>query len=61
MAIVAKKSDDDVNWRSLDQTIRRVQEAFADLSADELKSLIDKAIASVRRQKYREGNFGSGK
>jgi hypothetical protein len=35
-------------WRSFDQTVRKVREAFSDLSCNDLRKLIDEAIADVR-------------
>ena len=53
---VPTKSVEAANWRSFDQTVGRVRKAFADLRADELKRLLDEAVASVRRGKHRERN-----
>jgi len=40
-----------VNWRSFDQTVKQVREAFSDVPGDEMQSLIHEAIASIRDQK----------
>lgn len=48
MANMLTKLIESVNWRLFTQTVRRVQEAFADLPVDELNSLIDEAVASSR-------------
>jgi len=50
MANGPTKSVQTVDWRLFDQTVSRVREAFADLPPDELNSLIDEAVANVRRE-----------
>jgi len=50
---LSKFVEDAVKWRLLDQSINEVRSAFADMPADELENLIDKAVASARREKRR--------
>jgi hypothetical protein len=50
---LSKFVEDAVKWRLLDQTVNEVREAFADMPADELDSLINEAVASVRKEKRR--------
>jgi Ribbon-helix-helix domain len=44
--------EDAVKWRLFDQTVNEVREAFADVPADELDSLINEAVASARKEKH---------
>jgi hypothetical protein len=44
--------EDAVKWRLFDQTVNEVREAFADVPADELDSLINEAVASARKAKH---------
>jgi hypothetical protein len=46
--------EDAVKWRLFDRTVNEVRDAFADMSPDELDSLIDEAVASVRKEKQRQ-------
>jgi hypothetical protein len=51
---ISKFVEDAVKWRLFDQTVSKVREAFADMSADQLDNLIDEAVANVRKERRRE-------
>ncbi|HTW58856.1 MAG TPA: ribbon-helix-helix domain-containing protein [Terriglobales bacterium] len=51
---LSKFVEDAVKWRLFDQTVSEVREAFADVPLDELNTLIDEAVASVRKEKHRD-------
>jgi hypothetical protein len=46
---LSKFIEEAVKWRVLDQTVTEARSKFADLSPAELESLIDEAVASVRK------------
>jgi hypothetical protein len=50
---LSKFVEDAVMWRLFDQTVNEVREAFADMPAQELDTLIHEAVASVRKDKHR--------
>jgi len=41
-------------WLLFDDTIRQVRESFHDVSAGELHALIERAVASVGKERHRE-------
>lgn len=45
---------DAVKWRILDQTVSEIRKQFADMSQDELQSLVDEATESVRAEMCEE-------
>jgi len=47
----------DADWNLFDQTVRQIRKAFADVSSEELKSMIHDAIASVRSEKRRSQSY----
>ena len=51
---LSKFVEDAVKWRLLDQTVSQMRAAFADMPPDELQSLIDEAVTSVRQEKRRD-------
>lgn len=48
---LSKFVEDAVKWRLFDQTVHEVRESFADVPPDDLRSLIDEAVSSVRKKK----------
>lgn len=46
---LSKFIEEAVKWRVLDQTIAETRSKFADLPADELREMIDEAVAAVRQ------------
>jgi hypothetical protein len=50
---LSKFIEEAVKWRVFDQTLGEVRDKFADVPAEELESLIDEAVAAVRRDKVR--------
>lgn len=44
-----------VRWRVWDQTLQEARDGFGDLSPDDVASLADEAIASVRAEMVAEG------
>ena len=53
--------EDPANWRLFDRTVCQVRNAFSDMPADQLNHTIDKAVASVRKEKRRESKGGRRK
>jgi hypothetical protein len=51
---LSKFVEDAVRWRVLDQTITEVRSKFADLPPEELETLIEEAISSVRKTDTRK-------
>lgn len=51
---LSKFVEDAVKWRLFDQTVSQVRDAFSDISADELNSMIDQAVATVRKRRLRD-------
>jgi hypothetical protein len=51
---ISKFIEEAVRWRIFHLTVREAREAFADVPADELQKMIDKAIDDVRAKRYRE-------
>jgi len=51
---ISKFIEEAVRWRIFSQTVREAREAFADVPADELQRMIDKAVEEVRARRYRE-------
>ena len=49
-------------WRTtaLDQTVRELRKAFSDVSANDLRKLIDEAIADARRSRRQNACEPSG-
>ena len=47
---ISKFIEDAVRWRMFNATRREVQEAFADLSAEEVEALVDEALTATRRR-----------
>lgn len=45
---LSKFIEEAVKWRVLDQTIAETRSKFADLPPDELREMIDEAVAAVR-------------
>jgi hypothetical protein len=45
--------EQEVHWRTFNQTLREARAAFADLPADELQGRIDEAVEEVRARRYR--------
>lgn len=50
-----------VKWRLFDQTVAEVRQAFADIPPNGRDTLIDEAVASVRKQKRRLRKGCTGK
>ena len=48
---LSKCIEEAVKWRVLDQTMTEAQSKFADMPSAELESLIDEAVAAVRKDK----------
>jgi hypothetical protein len=48
---LSKFVEDAVKWRLFDQTVTQVRAAFADVPARDLRTTIDEAISSVRKNK----------
>jgi hypothetical protein len=48
---LSKFIEEAVKWRVFDQTVAEVRDKFADVPAGELESLIDEAVAAVRKDK----------
>jgi hypothetical protein len=46
---LSKFIEEAVKWRVLDQTVTEVRSKFADMPPAELESLIDEAVAAVRK------------
>jgi len=51
---LSKFVEDAVKWRLFDRTVNRAREAFADLPDAEIRSMIDEAVTSIRKQKHRK-------
>jgi ribbon-helix-helix protein len=51
---ISKFIEDAVRWRIFHQTVREAREAFADVSPDQLQTMIDEAVDEVRARRYRE-------
>jgi hypothetical protein len=58
---LSKFVEEAVKWRLFDQTVSEVRQTFADIPPNELDSLIDEAVASVRKQKRRRQKGRTGK
>jgi len=58
---LSKFVEDAVKWRLFDQTVNHVRQAFADVPANDLQSLIDEAVVSVRKEKRRGRQGRTGK
>ncbi len=50
---ISKFIEEAVRWRMFNTTRRQVQDAFADLSAEEVESLVDEAVTATRQQARR--------
>ena len=50
---LSKFVEDAVKWRLFDETVKQAREAFASMSASELRDTIDEAL-HVRKQKRRQ-------
>jgi hypothetical protein len=48
---LSKFIEEAVKWRVLDQTMTEARSKFADMPPAELESLIDEAVAAVRKDK----------
>jgi hypothetical protein len=48
---LSKFIEEAVKWRVLDQTVSEVRGKFVDLPPDELESLVEEAVAAVRKAK----------
>jgi hypothetical protein len=48
---LSKFIEEAVKWRVLDQTVSEVRSKFVDLPPDELESLVEEAVAAVRKAK----------
>jgi hypothetical protein len=48
---LSKFIEEAVKWRVFDRTLGEVRDKFADVPAEELESLIDEAVAAVRKDK----------
>lgn len=46
---LSKFIEDAVKWRVLDQTMAEARAGFADLPPDDVETLVDEAVATVRR------------
>ncbi len=46
-----KSVNNDVKWRLFAETVDQAREAFSDLSARELRDLIEEAVSHVRKRK----------
>ncbi|MGA9507256.1 MAG: ribbon-helix-helix domain-containing protein [Candidatus Sulfotelmatobacter sp.] len=51
---LSKFVEDAVRWRLFDHTVSQVRQAFADVSADDLRDMINEAVASARKDKRRQ-------
>lgn len=51
---LSKFIEEAVKWRLFNQTVSEVHEAFADVPSGELESMIDTAVAGVRKEKRRQ-------
>jgi len=49
---LSKFVEDAVKWRLFDQTVTQVRDAFSDVPADELNSIINEAVTNVRNEKH---------
>lgn len=58
---LSKFVEDAVKWRLFDRTVSQARDAFADVSEDELRSMIDEAVTSVRKEKRRRSKLRSRK
>ena len=58
---LSKFVEDAVKWRLFDQTVIQARQGFADMAPDELTSMINEAITSVRRHKRRGPKIRSRK
>ena len=58
---VCNPSTRSLRWRLLNQTVRQMRQAFADVPADELHGMIDEALASVRKDKRRRRKGSAAK
>lgn len=58
---LSKFVEDSVKWRLFDQTVDQVRQAFVGVPANDLQSVIDEAVVSVRKQKRRERQGRTGK
>lgn len=47
---LSKFIEDAVKWRMFNATRSKVRAAFADLSAEEVESLVDEAVAATRQE-----------
>lgn len=47
---ISKFIEEAVRWRMFNATRRQVQDAFADLSAAEVETLVDEAVTATRRE-----------
>lgn len=45
---ISKFIEDAVRWRMFESSRRQVHDAFADLSADDVESLVDEAVTATR-------------
>jgi hypothetical protein len=52
---LSKFIEEAVKWRAFDQTLAEARDKFTDVPAEELESLIDEAVAAVRKDKVRAG------
>lgn len=48
-----KSVKDDLKWRLFAETVDHARQAFASLSAGELRDIIEEAVSSVRKRKIR--------
>ena len=51
---LSKFVEDAVKWRLFDQGVSEVRQAFADIPADQMESLLYEAVANVRKEKHRQ-------
>jgi hypothetical protein len=50
----SKFIEEAVKWRVLDQTLAEVRDKFADLSPEEVETLVEEAVAYARDPNYSE-------
>lgn len=50
---LSKFIEEAVRWRIFHQTVRKAQQAFADLSPHKLQEMINEAVEDVRATHYR--------